>query len=97
VHVADLQLTYPSGCYFCSPADAWRGAERAATLEFYGKDGKVMIRANGLELMNGFCNESETILGAIAAILAPSVEPFQALDLNLHPNRSGRHRLNFTR
>ena len=31
-----------------------------------------MIRANGLELMNGFSHESETALGAFAAGLAPS-------------------------
>lgn len=46
--------------------------EHDATLELYGKDGKFMIRANGLELMNGFSHESETALGAFAAGLAPS-------------------------
>ena len=46
--------------------------ERDAVLELYGKDGRFMIRANGLELMNGFCHESETALGAFAAELAPS-------------------------
>lgn len=46
--------------------------EHDAVLELYGKDGKFMIRANGLELMNGFCHESETALGAFAAGLAPS-------------------------
>jgi spermidine synthase len=47
-------------------------AESDAVLELYGKDGRFMIRANGLELMNGFCHESETALGAFAAELAPS-------------------------
>lgn len=46
--------------------------ERDAVLELYGKDGKFMIRANGLELMNGFSHESETALGAFAAKFAPS-------------------------
>src|SRR5688572_27373186 len=46
--------------------------EHDAVLELYGKDGKFMIRANGLELMNGFSHESETALGAFAAGLAPS-------------------------
>jgi spermidine synthase len=46
--------------------------EHDAVLELYGKDGKFMIRANGLELMNGFSHESETALGALAAGLAPS-------------------------
>lgn len=46
--------------------------EADAVLELYGKDGKFMIRANGLELMNGFSHESETALGAFAAELAPS-------------------------
>jgi spermidine synthase len=46
--------------------------EHDAVLELYGKDGKFMIRANGLELMNGFHHESETALGAFAVGLAPS-------------------------
>jgi spermidine synthase len=45
--------------------------ERDAALELYGKDGRFMIRANGLELMNGFCHESESALGTFAASLAP--------------------------
>ena len=45
--------------------------ERDAVLELYGKDGKFMIRANGLELMNGFSHESETALGTFAAEFAP--------------------------
>jgi len=44
--------------------------ERDAVLELYGKDGRFMIRANGLELMNGFCHESETASGTFAAGLA---------------------------
>lgn len=47
-------------------------SEHNAALELYGKDGKFMIRANGLELMNGFSHESETALGSFAAALAPS-------------------------
>ena len=46
--------------------------ERDTVLEFYGKDGRFMIRANGLELMNGFYPESEIALGRLAAGLAPS-------------------------
>ena len=46
--------------------------ERDAVLELYGKDGRFMIRANGLELMNGFAHESETALGTFAAGLALS-------------------------
>ncbi len=46
--------------------------ERDAVLELYGKDGRFMIRANGLELMNGFCHESEAALGAFAAGLVPT-------------------------
>ncbi|WP_119300617.1 spermidine synthase family protein [Dongia deserti] len=49
--------------------------ENDALLELYGKDGMFMIRANGLELMNGFCHESETALGQYAAQLAPSRKP----------------------
>jgi spermidine synthase len=45
--------------------------ERDAVLELYGKDGKFMIRANGLELMNGFCPESEIAMGTLAAEFAP--------------------------
>lgn len=46
--------------------------ERDAVLELYGKDGRFMIRANGLELMNGFCHESEAALGVFAAGLVPT-------------------------
>ena len=46
-----------------------------ALLEFYGKDGKFMVRANGLELMNGFSHESETALGELAASFAPAWKP----------------------
>ena len=44
--------------------------ERDAVLELYGKDGKFMIRANGLELMSGFNHESESALGTFAASFA---------------------------
>ena len=40
-----------------------------AHLELFRKDGVFMIRANGLELMNGFAHESETALGHLAAEL----------------------------
>lgn len=46
--------------------------ERDTVLEFYGKDGRFMIRANGLELMNGFAPESEIALGRFAAGFAPA-------------------------
>jgi spermidine synthase len=49
--------------------------EGDALLELYRKDGVFMIRANGLELMNGFCHESETALGLSAVALAPCPEP----------------------
>ena len=49
--------------------------EGDALLELYRKDGVFMIRANGLELMNGFCHDSETSLGRLAAALAPRPEP----------------------
>lgn len=47
-------------------------SENDALLELYGKDGMFMIRANGFELMNGFCHDSETALGRLAAQLAPT-------------------------
>src|SRR5689334_2671077 len=46
-----------------------------ALLELYGKDGMFMVRANGLELMNGFSHESETALGELAASFAPAWGP----------------------
>ena len=49
--------------------------EEDALLELYGKDGVFMIRANGLELMNGFNHDSETALGTFAAGLANAREP----------------------
>lgn len=49
--------------------------EGDALLELYGKDGVFMIRANGLELMNGFNHESETALGIMAAKLARARAP----------------------
>jgi len=45
--------------------------ENDAVLELYRKDEMFMIRANGLELMNGFHHESETVLGQRAAQVAP--------------------------
>src|SRR5688572_15166886 len=44
-------------------------------LELYAKDGIFMIRANGLELMNGFAHDSETAFGQLAAELAPNALP----------------------
>ena len=49
--------------------------EHDAVLELYRKDGIFMIRANGLELMNGFHHESESALGHRAAQVAPSRAP----------------------
>lgn len=46
--------------------------EGDALLELYRKDAVFMIRANGLELMNGFCHDSEVALGRLAAEMAPS-------------------------
>ncbi len=46
-----------------------------AHLELFRKDGVFMIRANGLELMNGFAHDSETALGRIAAELASGDDP----------------------
>lgn len=45
--------------------------EGDAELELYAKDAVYMIRANGFELMNGFCHDSESALGRRAAELAP--------------------------
>lgn len=45
--------------------------EADAELELYAKDAVFMIRANGLELMNGFCHDSEDALGQLAAEMAP--------------------------
>src|SRR6185369_17114725 len=44
-------------------------------LELFCKDGVYMIRANGLELMNGFAHDSETAFGQLAAELAPNAAP----------------------
>jgi spermidine synthase len=49
--------------------------EGDALLELYSKDAIFMIRANGLELMNGFCHDSEVALGHLAAEMAPSPAP----------------------
>jgi hypothetical protein len=44
-------------------------------LELYAKDGIYMIRANGLELMNGFAHGSETAFGKLVAELSPKASP----------------------
>jgi spermidine synthase len=44
-------------------------------LELYAKDGIFMIRANGLELMNGFSHDSETAFGHLVAELASDTSP----------------------
>jgi CBS domain-containing protein len=49
--------------------------ENDARLELYSRDGIFMIRANGLELMSGFCHDSAKALGQLAAQLAPAREP----------------------
>ena len=49
--------------------------EGDAHLELYAKDAVFMIRANGLELMNGLCHESEVALGQLAAEMAPTPTP----------------------
>lgn len=46
-----------------------------AHLELYRRNGVFMIRANGLELMNGATHESETALGHLAVELAPDDAP----------------------
>ncbi|HEY4163049.1 MAG TPA: hypothetical protein VGM59_08300 [Dongiaceae bacterium] len=58
---------------------AWELVDSAgppgSLLELYRKDGAFMIRANGLELMNGFQHESETVFGRMAAELAKGAAP----------------------
>lgn len=44
-------------------------------LALYAKDGIFMIRANGLELMNGFAHDSETAFGQLVAELARNAQP----------------------
>jgi len=44
-------------------------------LELFAKDGIHMIRANGLELMNGFAHDSETAFGHLVAELATKTAP----------------------
>ena len=57
----------------------WERIESAThndtVLELFSKDGVHMIRANGLELMNGFSHDSETAFGHLVAELATGVEP----------------------
>ena len=58
------------------PWELVESARHADThLELYEKDGVYMIRANGLELMNGFAHDSETAFGRLAAELAPNEAP----------------------
>jgi spermidine synthase len=58
------------------PWELLESADHADThLALYAKDGVFMIRANGLELMNGFSRDSETAFGALAAELAPNDQP----------------------
>jgi len=45
-------------------------AQDDAHLELFRNGGVFMIRANGLELMNGFAHDSETALGRLAAACA---------------------------
>jgi spermidine synthase len=44
-------------------------------LELYAKDGIFMIRANGLELMNGFSHDSETAFGHLVTELVSEPSP----------------------
>jgi spermidine synthase len=58
------------------PWELIESAHHADTLlELYAKDGIYMIRANGLELMNGFAHDSETAFGQLVAELAPNEAP----------------------
>jgi len=49
--------------------------ENDTLLELFEKDGRFMIRANGLELMNGYSHDSETAFGLLAAELARGDHP----------------------
>jgi spermidine synthase len=58
------------------PWELIESAQHADThLELYAKDGIYMIRANGLELMNGFAHDSETAFGHLVGELAPNAAP----------------------
>jgi spermidine synthase len=58
------------------PWELIESAEHADThLELYAKDGIYMIRANGLELMNGFAHDSEMAFGHLVGELAPNEAP----------------------
>lgn len=46
-----------------------------ALLELFRKDGIYMIRANGLELMNGFAHDSETVFGRLVGEFASNAAP----------------------
>lgn len=58
---------------------AWQLLDTAqlvdGTLELYRQDDVFMIRANGLELMNGLAHQSETALGELAVAVARSAAP----------------------
>lgn len=58
---------------------AWKLVDTAQVtdglLELYRQDDVFMIRANGLELMNGLCHQSEAALGVMAADLARGTRP----------------------
>lgn len=49
--------------------------ENDSRLELFEKEGRFMIRANGLELMNGFSHDSEAALGRLAAELVQGDDP----------------------
>jgi spermidine synthase len=57
----------------------WQHIESAqhndTRLELFAKDGIYMLRANGLELMNGFSHASETAFGHLVLELAPNAAP----------------------
>jgi spermidine synthase len=55
------------------PIDA--SCEGDSDLALFAKDGRFMIRANGLELMNGFSHDSETEFGRLAAEMATAPRP----------------------
>jgi len=58
------------------PWELVASAHHADTLlELFAKDGVFMLRANGLELMNGFSHDSETAFGNLVADLAPKAAP----------------------
>jgi spermidine synthase len=58
---------------------AWELVDSAETpdsrLDLYRKDSVFMVRTGGLELMNGFQHESETVFGRLAVELAEGPDP----------------------